>query len=222
MTGALTGVDLATQAHYCTLAGVTGMEDLAVKPEYALKHGDEHVKLVLGRKYVLPKLKYIDVPAHTKRGCVRQDMRVPVRLPTDILSEAHGGQTAPSGDDPCADVMNVFADHPVVRQARIGGLHWSQVLIVCLYWDGVQYTTRDNFLAFYLNDMRTNKIHLLFLYRKSDLCACGCRGWCSVYPLVLELGLNLRHGAVDGFRVACLMTKGDWPAYTDIAGVRQW
>ena len=47
------------------------------------------------------------------------------------------------------------------------------------------------FLAFYLNDMRTNKIHILFLYRKSDLCACGCRGWCSIHVLMHWLRWNV-------------------------------
>ena len=102
------------------------------------------------------------------------------------------------------------------------GVHWSRILGVVLYTDGVRYTTRDSFIGFFVTDYRTMDMHLCALFRKGDACKCGCRGWCALYPNLLELALDLRDSEVVGFLIACLMTKGDWPAYCEIAGVRQW
>jgi hypothetical protein len=43
-----------------------------------------------------------------------------------------------------------------------------------------------------------------------------------MFPILLELALDLRDAVVLGFLLATIMTKGDWPAYCEIAGVRQW
>jgi hypothetical protein len=110
----------------------------------------------------------------------------------------------------------------LLRQREIVALYWSRILPLALYWDGVKYTLKDSFLALYLTDYRTGRIYLLCLVRKDDMCKCGCRGWCTLYPIILEIALDLLHGFVMGFLLACFMTKGDWPAYTEVAGVRQW
>ena len=78
--------------------------------------------------------------------------------------------------------------------------------------------------------------HVLMLLRKQDICHCGCKGWCSLYPAFCFLRWSLeilrngempssRHdgapwGKGDGtratwagdrltFRVACVLIKGD-------------
>ena len=59
LSGDITAVDLSIQAHFTTLAGGVGLEDLAVLPEHAAKHAAQHIELVLGEKYPKPLLKIL-------------------------------------------------------------------------------------------------------------------------------------------------------------------
>ena len=38
-------------------------------------------------------------------------------------------------------------------------------------------------------------VYLGFLFRKSESCQCGCRGWCSYFPLLSAQTLDLNSGA---------------------------
>ena len=220
--GLITAVDLAIQSHYTTLCGGVGLEDLAVRPDQAEKHAASHIELILGSKYPKPVLKSIDVPACTKRGCIREEFKVAMRMPTEIISETYNTTThiEPPGDDP--SVLALFPNHPVVRVARAEGLHWSRIVPLVIYTDGVKYSTRDSFVQISITDYRTLKMVPFVIVRKDDMCKCGCRGWCTLFPILVEIAINLRDGRVAGFRIAAIMTKGDWPAFTEIAGVRQW
>jgi hypothetical protein len=54
---------------------------------------------------------------------------------------------------------------------------------LALYLDGVQCWNRDGVIGFYLWSMTTGIRHLLCVLQKSTLCCCGCRGWCSLWPV---------------------------------------
>jgi hypothetical protein len=85
------------------------------------------------------------------------------------------------------------------------------------------------------------------------MCKCGCRGWCSLWPLLYVVAWDLNLGAegkfaknrhdnspfdieLDGFRIernesgvdllalflAVVEFRGDWPAMTEVAAVRNW
>ena len=220
--GELTAVDLVIQSYYTTAAGGKGLEDLAILPAHANKHAAEHVDLILGKKYTRPNVKTIMVAACRKKGCVREKIPCPIRLPTQIMSETYAiaDHIDKPGEDP--SVLRLFGNHPVVKHGFEQKLHWSRILPLVLYWDGVMYTKRDSFLGLSVTDYRTMKSSLIALFRKGDMCNCGCRGWCTLYPILVEIALNLKDGVLEGFLLATLFTKGDWPAFTDIAGVRQW
>jgi hypothetical protein len=222
LAGKITSVDLAILAYYSTLAGAVGLEDYSVNPKQAEKHGAEHVELILAQKYERPNIKLIEVPANSKKSTIRETMMCPIRLPSQILSENYKNAThiEPPGSD--ASVVSLFQEHPIVKRGLEMGMHWSRILGVVLYTDGVKYTTRDSFVGFFMTDYRTMHMYLCALFRKDDACKCGCRGWCTIFPILLELALDLRDSTILGFLIACLMTKGDWPAYCEIAGVRQW
>ena len=56
-----------------------------------------------------------------------------------------------------------------------------------------------------------------------EMCECGCRGWCTLYPLLLEWVEDLKrleHG--DKVRYAVLDIQGDWPAFLQVFGLRYW
>ena len=90
-------------------------------------------------------------------------------------------------------------NHPIVLKGIDRGIHWSRILPIALYTDGVKYTTRDSFIAFYITDYRTQQMSLVSLFRKADCCNCGCRGWCTLYPILLEIALDFGYGSVPVF-----------------------
>lgn len=65
------------------------------------------------------------------------------------------------------------------------------------------------------------------------MCQCGCRGWCSWFPILLRisrdillcaLGESMDQGDLItvSFLVAILEMRSDWPAWTDFSGLRIW
>ena len=61
-----------------------------------------------------------------------------------------------------------------------------------LYVDHVGSTTkRDGVVGFFIYSLVTQRRHLRVAVRKSDLCRCGCRGWCSLVDSVEVPGLEL-------------------------------
>ena len=76
---------------------------------------------------------------------------------------------------------------------------------------------------------------------KDDMCKCGCRGWCTWFPILLTLAwdlIALAHGekmpydyvgnyvealAEKYMFVCCILDiRGDWPAWCEVAGLRTW
>ena len=74
--------------------------------------------------------------AHTKRGCVREQFPIPVQMPSTVLAKQFQGHVEPDGAD-ASVIATLFGDHPVVRESRARGLHWSRIVPACVYWDGV-------------------------------------------------------------------------------------
>ena len=220
--GLLTASDLAKQAYWHTEAGGVGLEDLAVHPDVAVRHAAEHIGLVLNRTFARPELNTLLVPAYGKKSCMREAYAVAMRMPSSIFDDEYADHTEPPGDDPLSDFLAMYEAHPVVAGFRRRGLHWSRLVPAYLYWDGVRYTTRDSIVAFSIADLRSGKTHLLFVVRKEDMCKCGCRGHCTMFPLMHALVTNIRDSVLANATLAILFTKGDWPAFCDVAGVRQW
>eukprot|EP00969_Alexandrium_andersonii_P161011 7115508-Alexandrium_andersonii.AAC.1 len=50
--------------------------------------------------------------------------------------------------------------------------------------DGAPHTKKDSFMAFYWSNVLTQKRHLITVLRKSDLCKCGCKGFCTTGGLL--------------------------------------
>ena len=75
-----------------------------------------------------------------------------------------------------------YYTHPVVVNAPAGVSTYP----VAFYVDGLQYTRVDSVVAFYVYCILTGKRHATAVFRKADLCQCGCKGWCSVYSLLLS------------------------------------
>ena len=59
---------------------------------------------------------------------------------------------------------DAYKKHPVISE-NTG--HWSDVEVVSVFSDGVQYSKRDSVIGFYIRNMRTNIEEMVFLIRTS-------------------------------------------------------
>ena len=87
------------------------------------------------------------------------------------------------------------------RPPRCPGIPAGHCPALALYIDGVPYSRHDGFLGFWVYNLITWKRHLAVVLRKSQMCACGCRKWCSLWPVFRFLQWSLR-----------ALADGRWPA----------
>ena len=88
-----------------------------------------------------------------------------------------------------------YMDHDLVKQAQRSGGAWP--LPLAIYMDGVRFTAplagrSDSILGFWAYNGVTQKRHYLMSLRSKDMCGCGCKGWCSIYPVMVSFAWSLR------------------------------
>ena len=139
-------------------------------------------------------------------------------------------------------------DHPAVKEAIRSNR--QRPVPLGLYVDGVRYTSQigartDSLIGFWLLNLLSGKRHLLCFVRTSDMCKCGCRGWCTLYPILLAISWIfrvLRDGGTDAshnvdflgqalddslimelsFAAILLYIKGDWAEHAKTLGLGSW
>jgi hypothetical protein len=135
--------------------------------------------------------------------------------------------------------------HPVVQGCPAG----TPCIPVSLYLDAVKCTRTENVLGIWLHNIVTSRHHLLGVLRKTELCQCGCRGYCSTYPLLAAVAWSCevlasgslpqsRHDGAPwhandearrlsagnplGFRAAVLVVKGDLAEHCHTLSFTSW
>eukprot|EP00959_Pyramimonas_sp_CCMP1952_P248860 5202136-Pyramimonas_sp.AAC.1 len=140
----------------------------------------------------------VEVPMTERQGAARVVREVPIRMAQECLEdELHNDKSIleqlnadPNAREKCVLDAPVYTTHPIVEKARCEG---GPKPIPCgIYIDGVTYHQsasgrQDSVTGIWLVNLLSNKRHLLSTLRHSEECACGCRGWCSVYPLLSEV-----------------------------------
>ena len=120
---------------------------------------------------------------------------------------------------------------------------------LCFYADGVVYERTDSVIGFWIQFLHSPRRHLWAVIRHTEVCGCGCRGWCSYYPIWSALAWSLeclklgKHPSVrhDGsrflpgeriradaaesempFKAVCCFVKGDWSDSVKTLGCTGW
>ena len=123
------------------------------------------------------------------------------------------------------------------------------VALYDLFIDGVPYSLTDSVIGIWIIIAHTGKRHLVGAIRKKLICDCGCRGWCSFFPVfsflhfvtgILANGIRpfCRHdelpwgpdeaiiasrgGEALLFPWAMGRIKGDWAEYAGTFGFPNW
>ena len=173
---------------------------------------------------------------------------LPVRLPHEALKSELNSSPMPLEALTRAvaegDLPERYLQHPAVVAAAPG----DSIHPFCLYMDGVSFTRNDSILAFWIYFLFTGCRHLVFVAKKSELCKCGCRGWCTLYSIwrmlawsfsVMLSGIHpatkpngepwddgsdqaAAAGTPLGFRALCLLVKADWAEFAGTMAFPGW
>lgn len=131
------------------------------------KNKNTHVELVLSREFPKPNLYKAGAPQFDKHASSRQELPIVTRNPHEVLEEDYTDFNEVQGSDDGVSKAwwNVFDAHPVVKQARERCIHWSRIIPVALYWDGIMYTKNESSTCFYVHNLRTLKKYLFAVVR---------------------------------------------------------
>jgi hypothetical protein len=247
MTRTLNANQFCTLMHWISECGVAKAKPYGMAPGKASGKYMRHVDKVVGYAACSGDLYEMQVPGHGKHDLSRTLHNVIVLpchegLAQDMEAHAYRHRVREYLDS--ADLPRAYTEHPKVRDQPPGS-----VAPVALYIDAVPYSQTDSVIGFWLECMATTKRHLFAIFRKRQLCRCGCRGWCTFHSLFLMIrwclaalaeGVwpDMRHdgqpwrlsdvsrqakaGSAMVFKAACVFVKGDWAEYASTLGFPNW
>ena len=222
------------------------VSELALRPGLDTTRYSKHLKRVLGLDEEDEMLQHLVVPVSDRSDGSRSTYKLPVILPHELLNKEMSEN--PRLDAKLADHVRrdllppIVTRHPVFIASR-GTAH-----AVALYVDGVPTTKHDGVLGFWVYFLQSPKRHLSVVIKKSRLCKCGCRGWCTMYnifewfhasfkPMAIgmhpcvnwdgsEITCPIRKALACGvellFKAFCGAIKGDWQEFAHTFGFSTW
>ena len=256
---ALSAVELCTLCHNIVLATPDAVADLALRPGItSLGNYNAHVRLILGAELGLADLSYVEAPMSDSHSGLRVIGSIPYIPPSEWFHERLVGDQVGHHDvDMASPLPNLPPtvilgwtplqdSHPVVVAARAKGVHASRIRRGGLYMDAAGFTKHEGFEGLFFNDLETGKRGLCAVVRKSELCNCGRRGFCTLWPLHEAVRHDLEWAGKgiwapcrydntplprDGIRdqraglpmslyVACTELRADWPGFSLPLGFR--
>ena len=173
-----------------------GVCDLALHPKNTGGTYQRKIDSAIPRK---PDSEYywLDLPIYQK-GVGRTTKRIPM-LPLHESLQHECGTTpslAPESLTNNAEFQEwqqIYSWHPGVRACKP-----DVPLLLSLYADGIRFTRSertgkaDSLLGFFMHLIPQSRRHSVAFLRKSEFCKCGCRGWCSHYPIMLVIAWSMR------------------------------
>jgi hypothetical protein len=131
-----------------------------------------------------------------KKACTRTSVFTPIARPSEALSGYFIGHSNPvdpgdlrlplpgaSPPPPIDEWTPAQRDHVVVQAALKAGAHPSRVRRLGIFMDDAGFTKQESFEGLFISDLDTGMRFLIAIIRKAELCDCGCRGFCTFWPV---------------------------------------
>ena len=247
--GRLSARDVCVLSFFATRAGCVGpAKEVAHRPDAQTGHFQRHLDTLFPPSEAMTHQYILQVPAYDKYSLGRTTIPVPVLPLHEVLHEelcdaqdvaTSFRKTVREGKMPPS-----YTQHRIVRGAVGDEIVWP----IALYLDGVPFQKRDGLLALYVFCLPTGTRHLCAVMRKSQMCRCGCCGWCSIWELMSFLDWSLsalakgrlpssRHDGPnwaptdDGraakagtraIKAVVVQLKGDWAEFVNTLGLASW
>ena len=179
LEGQLSAKHVCTIAYWASKAGAVGpAATLAFRPDAPTGHFQRRLDSVAGLRgcsgvhYALP------VPGHSKHSQDRVVHSVKVLLPHECLHKEIAEDPDLLAKAQQTQWPRSFAQHRVVQASA------RPVIPLAFYLDGTQYATRGSLMVFVLCNLVSGARHLCCALKKKDFCKCGCKGWCTIKPIM--------------------------------------
>jgi hypothetical protein len=237
--------------HLASNAGAQGsVSQYAFRVDAPSGHYQRHIDSMSGVNMKREQADMYKVPMarYAKYDVSRSKYDMPVQLPHEVLAREVAEDSSILRRCRERAWPPSYHENEIVREAAQSSLGGPVVPVVpcALYCDGVPCTKRDSILAFWCYNLITEKRSIICALRKSELCRCGCRGWCSLFPLfammrwsfsALTSGkyptTNHTNGPLEGARkevagttMPCrfvlLHIKGDWSEFVTTFAFAAW
>ena len=192
LEGKLSAKNVCLLAHWAHAAGAIGpCGSIAMAPGSPSGHYQRKLDKYLGTANDEKDLYWLSLPGKEKCDASRCALQHPVRPPHEALNEEVAGDTKfPSQVEQAVkeeEWATNYSQHPVVRASPPG-----TVYPFALYIDGVPFSKHDSFLGFWVYNLVSLKRVLVAVVRKSNMCDCGCKRWCSIFPILQFLLRSFR------------------------------
>jgi hypothetical protein len=248
LSGFLSAKRTCVLSHWASKAGARGaIGELALAPTAQTGHYQRKLNVALGFNTVEDHY-FAELIGFDDAMASRSKRRVDVLPPHEVLHRELSErdmwkeelQESIRSQEWAADYHN----HATVL-ANPG----KNVIPIVLYVDGLRTTKKDGVIGFYVYTALTLRRHLVACVRRSTLCRCSCRGWCTLhevfrwlhwsfsacatglFPLARHDGLpwldsDDSRSAFAGhplcFQGALLQIRGDWCEYATTFGLHPW
>ena len=246
-SGKMFATDVCKIASWCEIGGMKGaIVTLAKRSGLPTSHYNRHLQKVQGLSGEGETLATLHIPSTDSSDGSRISYPLPVIPPFELLNREMAEEKAKLDEVLAAAIRDnlvppVYTSHPVAVASQM------KAHPLVLYMDGVPTTKRDGVLGIWLSFTLSPKRHLCCVLKKSRLCQCGCRGWCTLFVIFSWLNWSLVHCATgenpntqwdgsaftDHIRLglvgtsllfsACLCAiKGDWLEFTSSFAFSNW
>jgi hypothetical protein len=184
--GMLSAKLVCTIAFWAAKCGAGGLvQDLAFNPSCkTIGHFSRHYDLVAGTNVHDCDIDWYEVPVPScKRGGGSPEVR---DISMYLVHEAIASEIESNGQMPellqhakdSGILPRCYYSHPIVESCPDD----IPCYPLALYLDGVKCTRTENVLGIWVINLLTSVHHLVTVLRKTELCSCGCRGYCSLFP----------------------------------------
>jgi len=210
--------EACTLCFWLSKAGLGGLvRELAVHPKRPPSQYSKHFDIVIRRDDPGDTDLYeIQVPLTRRSDAARVVETVPMWTPFEAAEEE------------IASTLDIehrlrewirdqapprYHEHVVVREAAPE----TPVYPYALYVDGVKFSRTDGAIGFWLCNLVTHLRQLIMTQRKTELCSCGCRGWCTIYSIMCALAWSFNAMAAG----MCPGSRHDHKPWRPLDHIRQ-
>ena len=122
----------------------------------------------------------IKTPGHWKGDFGRTVHDMPVIAPSTLLKAE---LAKPGVMEETTRVVRSKTLPPAYYEHKIVKANVRTVVPLTIYLDGVPFLKKDSVVGIFVYCPITGRRHLAVVLRKSHMCKCGCRGWCTLYAV---------------------------------------
>ena len=193
LTNVLSAKQACVLAFWASKAGLSGpAKKMGLRPDSQSGKFSRKFDDFIGSVPADEPIYEVKTVVRPRSSATRTDVQMPMIPPHEAVQEELARSAEPLQQQ-LRDALDLgemppfYTEHPAVTSAPEGVL----VQPAALYMDGVAFQRQDGVLGIWLHLLFSKSRHLLSVVRRSELCSCGCKGWCTLQPILAALAWSL-------------------------------